>query len=50
MARSARLINGVNEVVARRSQTAVQGHVWLQGRDLMGFAIYYVAFYGRVSS
>ena len=42
MARSARLIDGVNEAVARRPRTAVQGRVW--------FAIYSVAFYGRVAS
>ena len=47
MARSARLANGVNEAVARRSQTAVQGRFWLQGLDPIGFAIYSVAFFGR---
>ena len=50
MARSAGLTNGVNEVIARRSQTAVQGRFWLQGLDPMGFAIYSVAFCGRVAS
>ena len=47
MGRSAGSTNGVNEVVARRSQTTVQGRFSLQGLDLiMGFAIYSVAFYG----
>ena len=50
MARSAGLAKGVNEVAARRSQTAVQGRFWLQGLDPLGFAIYYVAFFGRVAS
>ena len=50
MARSARLVNGINEVVARRSQTDMQGRVWLQGLNLMGSAIYSVAFYGKVAS
>ena len=50
MARSARLAIGVDEVVGRRSQTAVQGRFWLQGFDPMGFAKYYVAFFGRLAS
>ena len=44
MGRSAGLVNGVNEVVARHSQTAVQGRFWLQSVDLLGFAMYYVVF------
>ena len=50
MARSARLARGVNEVVARRSQTAVRGRFWLQSLDPMGFAIYSGTFFGRVAS
>ena len=44
MACSAGLANGVNEIVAHRSQRAVQGRFWLQGLDLMGFAVYSGAF------
>ena len=36
MARSTRLANGVTQVVARRSQTVVQGRFRLQGLDPMG--------------
>ena len=50
MTRSARLANRDNELVACRSQTALQGRFWLQGLDLMGLAIYYVASFGRVAS
>ena len=50
MARSAGLANGLNEVVAHRSQTAVQGRFWLQGLDPLGFAIYYAVIYCRVAS
>ena len=50
MGRSAGLGTGANEVVARRSQTLVQGRFSLQGLDLIGFTIYYVAFYGMVTS
>ena len=44
IARSTGLTNGVDEVVARRSQTAVQGRFWLQSVDTIGFVIYSVAF------
>ena len=50
VARSALSGNSVNEVVGRRPQTAVKGRFWLQRLDLMGFAIYSVAFYGRFAS
>ena len=45
-----KLATGVNEVITRRLQRAVQGRFWLHGVYLMGFAIYYVAFFGRVAS
>ena len=50
IARSAGLANSVYEVVALRSQTAVQGRFWLQGLEPMGFAIQHVAFHVRVAS
>ena len=47
IARSARLANGVNEAVARRARTAVQGRFWLQGLGRVEFAIPSVAVFGR---
>ena len=39
MACSGEWTNVVNELVARSSQTTVQGLFWRQGLDPMGFAI-----------